>query len=56
VFARERGSAAAPAAGLHFTEDLLAALTARGIHRASVTLHVGLDTFRPITSGHALGL
>jgi len=50
VFAREAGSAAAPTAGLHFTEPLLAALAARGVARASVTLHVGLDTFRPITA------
>jgi len=50
VFAREDGSAAAPTAGLHFTADLLATLAARGIDRASVTLHVGLDTFRPITA------
>ncbi len=50
VFARESGSAAAPTAGLHFTDDLLASLAARGIARASVTLHVGLDTFRPIAS------
>lgn len=49
VFARESGSAAAPTAGLHFTEGLLEALTRRGIARATVTLHVGLDTFRPIT-------
>jgi len=49
VFAREAGSAAAPTAGLHFTEPLLAALADRGVARASVTLHVGLDTFRPIT-------
>ena len=48
VFARESGSAAAPTAGLHFDEPLLAELTARGIGRARVTLHVGLDTFRPI--------
>src|SRR5205085_9741935 len=43
VYAREAGSAAAPTAGLHFTEDLLAALDVE-----RVTLHVGLDTFRPI--------
>ena len=48
VFAREAGSAAAPTAGLHFTADVFAALEARGIERAAVTLHVGLGTFRPI--------
>lgn len=58
VFAREAGSAAAPTAGLHFTADVFAALEARGVERAAVTLHVGLGTFRPITAetldGHAM--
>jgi S-adenosylmethionine:tRNA ribosyltransferase-isomerase len=48
VFAREEGSAAAPTAGLHFTPELLSAVRARGVGVTFVTLHVGLDTFRPV--------
>lgn len=48
VYACTPGSAAAPTAGLHFTDDLIERLTLKGVHVASVTLHVGLDTFLPI--------
>jgi len=48
VFARARGSVAAPTAGLHFTAALLEALAARGVERAEITLHVGYGTFKPI--------
>ena len=50
VYARERGSVAAPTAGLHFTTDLFDALDARGVTRTAVTLHVGYGTFQPIRS------
>ena len=49
VFAKEAGSAAAPTAGLHFTPQLLDALQAKGVKVGYVTLHVGLDTFAPVT-------
>ena len=50
VYARERGSVAAPTAGLHFTREILDALDAHGVERAVVTLHVGYGTFRPVTA------
>lgn len=48
VFARARGSIAAPTAGLHFDERTLAALDARGVDRTAITLHVGYGTFKPV--------
>ena len=48
VYARDRGSVAAPTAGLHFTPELLEAIEKRGVIRAAVTLHVGYGTFKPI--------
>ncbi len=48
VFSRERGSVAAPTAGLHFTPQMLDALAAQGVEIARVTLHVGLGTFAPL--------
>lgn len=51
VFAREEGSVAAPTAGLHFTKSLLAGIRKRGVRQASITLHVGLGTFLPVSSG-----
>jgi S-adenosylmethionine:tRNA ribosyltransferase-isomerase len=48
VYAEQRGSVAAPTAGLHFTPEILAAIRARGVHIAFVTLHVGLGTFAPL--------
>ncbi len=48
VYSKEQGSAAAPTAGLHFTEELLGKIKEKGIAVAEVTLHVGLGTFRPV--------
>ncbi|MCM3441994.1 tRNA preQ1(34) S-adenosylmethionine ribosyltransferase-isomerase QueA [Metabacillus halosaccharovorans] len=50
VFSREIGSAAAPTAGLHFTEEILDQLKEKGVHIAFITLHVGLGTFRPVSA------
>ena len=51
VYAKDEGSAAAPTAGLHFTEELLAKLKEKGVAIAPVMLHVGLGTFRPVKVG-----
>jgi len=48
VYAKNYGSAAAPTAGLHFTDELLSEIEKKGIHIVRVTLHVGLGTFRPV--------
>ena len=52
VYASQPGAVAAPTAGLHFTEDLIARLADRGIQFARVTLHVGAGTFKPIATEH----
>ncbi|MFS9027653.1 tRNA preQ1(34) S-adenosylmethionine ribosyltransferase-isomerase QueA [Streptococcus cristatus] len=49
VYAKENGSAAAPTAGLHFTEELLDKIAAKGVKLVYLTLHVGLGTFRPVS-------
>lgn len=54
VYARNEGSAAAPTAGLHFTETLLEEIAAKGVKVAYVTLHVGLGTFRPVKEDNIL--
>src|SRR6202022_2208110 len=50
VFARNPGAIAAPTAGLHFSAELLEELGGKGIEVASVTLHVGIGTFKPVTA------
>jgi S-adenosylmethionine:tRNA ribosyltransferase-isomerase len=50
IFASKPGAVAAPTAGLHFTQKLFHQLEARGVHTATVTLHVGPGTFKPVTS------
>jgi S-adenosylmethionine:tRNA ribosyltransferase-isomerase len=55
VYARERGSAAAPTAGLHFTPEVFAGLQERGVQIEHVTLHVGLGTFAPVKSDDIAG-
>ena len=54
VYAEQPGAIAAPTAGLHFTPELLAQLQSQGIEQASITLHVGVGTFRPVESAEIL--
>lgn len=54
VYSKENGSAAAPTAGLHFTEELLDKIQAKGVNIGFVTLHVGLGTFRPVKVDNVL--
>ena len=54
VYAKHEGSAAAPTAGLHFTEELLKKIKEKGVDIARVTLHVGLGTFRPVKEENVL--
>ncbi|MFI3114831.1 MAG: tRNA preQ1(34) S-adenosylmethionine ribosyltransferase-isomerase QueA [Clostridia bacterium] len=54
VYSKDNGSAAAPTAGLHFTEELLKKIQNRGINIAFITLHVGLGTFRPVKADNIL--
>jgi S-adenosylmethionine:tRNA ribosyltransferase-isomerase len=55
IYARPLGSAAAPTAGLHFTPELLLALRQKGVLLEMVTLHVGLDTFKPVEAEEVAG-
>ena len=54
VYARERGSAAAPTAGLHFTSEILDQLRRKGVLLTNIILHIGLDTFRPVKVSNIL--
>lgn len=54
VYAKDEGSVAAPTAGLHFTSDLLSRLESNGVKKSFVTLHVGIGTFKPITTDNIL--
>lgn len=54
VYAQHRGSAAAPTAGLHFTQEILSSLRKKGVNIAAITLHVGLGTFRPVKEQNIL--
>lgn len=52
VYAKATGSAAAPTAGLHFTDELMEAIRSKGVDIQTITLHVGLGTFRPVKAEH----